>query len=103
MSIAHVSSSSNALIGRERHGGLQTAGASEWLVKTGLGVKNMEIGRTFYQWPGQKICAVDMKPRNISFSLHRSKSLSYDRLCLISPHVPWRYFGVVFYGDAHSS
>ena len=37
----------------------------------GLGVKDMEGGRKFYRWPGQKIAAVNMKPRNISFSLHR--------------------------------
>jgi hypothetical protein len=71
-SIALVSASSNARIGKVRRGtGFHTADSSEWLVKTGLGVKNMRFGRTFYLWPGQRISAVDMKPRNISFSLHR--------------------------------
>ena len=36
-----------------------------------MGVKDIEVGRKFYRWPGQKISAVNMKPRNISFNLHR--------------------------------
>jgi hypothetical protein len=33
------------------------------------------LSRKFYRWPGQKIAAVDMKPRNISFGLHRHTQL----------------------------
>ena len=71
-SIAHVNANSREKIGKVFSGpGLITAESWEVLVKTGLGIKGMRVGRTFFLWPGQKISAVNMKPRNISFNLHR--------------------------------
>lgn len=82
-SIALVNAHSKARIGRELHGtGLKTAQSWEVLVKTGLGVKGMEVGRTFYLWPGQRVSAVNMKPRNISFNLHRQANCSLLMLFL---------------------
>lgn len=63
------------MIGRNLSSGLNVAESLEVLVKTDVGVKDMRVGRTFYAWPGQKVSAVNMKPRNISFNLHR-----HDRL-----------------------
>ncbi len=81
-SIAHVNANSRERIGKVFHSsGLKTAESWEVLVKTGLGVKGIRVGRTFYLWPGQRVSAVNMKPRNISFNLHRQgPMLVYQRL-----------------------
>lgn len=77
-SISLVNANSRERIGKTYSGtGLKTAESWEVLVKTGLGVQGMRIGRTFYLWPGQRISAVDMKPRNISFNLHRQALFSF--------------------------
>ncbi|CAL5221082.1 g3209 [Coccomyxa viridis] len=67
---AHVQSNSTRPIGRERTGTYITARASEYLVKTGAGVKGAKWGRTFWRLVGQNVTVVDMKPRNIAFDLH---------------------------------
>ena len=57
-SIAHVNANSREMIGRNMSTGcLNVAESWEVLVKTGLGVKNMRVGRTFFAWPGQKVAS----------------------------------------------
>ncbi|CAL8462079.1 g1610 [Coccomyxa elongata] len=53
-SSAHVNVNSRERIGRNLSTGLNVAESWEVLVKTGVGVKDMRVGRTFYAWPGQK-------------------------------------------------
>ena len=52
MAHAHVSASSKELIGKHRYGTFIVAEPTEWLVRTGLGVKDCQFGRKFYKWPG---------------------------------------------------
>ena len=41
----------------------------QFLVRTGLGVKSMQVKKTLMQWPLQQVQHVDMTPKNIQFVL----------------------------------
>ena len=43
---------------------------NQYLVKTGLGIKNMSVSRKAIQWPFQKAQFVDMNPKSYHLSLH---------------------------------
>ena len=49
-SIAHLNSDSRQRIGYNCRGIYISASSSEYLVKTGAGVKDMKWGRTFWRW-----------------------------------------------------
>ncbi|BDA45928.1 Flotillin-like protein 2 [Coccomyxa sp. Obi] len=65
-SIAHVNANSREKIGKNFHNsGLKTAESWVVLVKTGVGVTGMRVGRTFFLRPGQKVISKDMVPFDI--------------------------------------
>lgn len=42
----------------------------EYLIKTGLGIKDLRINKKTLLWPFQRITRVDLRPVNYSFTLH---------------------------------
>ena len=48
----------------------KTSRSNEWLVRTGLGVKDIQIGKKFIQWPFQNIDCVNMSPASYKFSVN---------------------------------
>ena len=91
---AVMSSTGTECIGKTKKGyfSFHIAETTEYLVKTGLGIKGISVDRKFFLWPGQKLSSVDLKPRNISFELHSiSKDLvpfSLPTTFTIAPHDP---------------
>jgi hypothetical protein len=47
---------------------------SQFLVKTGLGISDMQIARKTLQWPLQEIRVYNMNPLNYTFHLHNMSS-----------------------------
>ncbi len=48
----------------------KTSRSNEWLVRTGLGVKDIEIGKKYIQWPFQNIDYINMAPISYKFSVN---------------------------------
>lgn len=48
----------------------KTSRSNEWLVRTGLGVKDIQIGKKFVQWPFQNIDYINMAPNSYKFSVN---------------------------------
>lgn len=48
----------------------KTSRSNEWLVRTGLGVKDIQIGKKFIQWPFQNIENVNMIPISYKFKIN---------------------------------
>jgi len=42
----------------------------EYLVRTGLGIKNLQLSKSCFVWPFQKVTRVNLNPRTYEFSLH---------------------------------
>ena len=55
----------------------KTSRSNEWLVKTGLLVENMQIGKKFFQLPFQNIQKIEVTPSN--YSLHIN-SMSKEKM-----------------------
>ena len=55
----------------------KTSRSNEWLVKTGLMVDNMQIGKKFFQLPYQNIQKIEVTPSN--YSLHIN-SMSKEKM-----------------------
>lgn len=47
-----------------------TSRPNEWLVRTGLGINNMEISKKFIKWPFQNIDRIDLAPSSFKFSVN---------------------------------
>jgi NADH/NAD ratio-sensing transcriptional regulator Rex len=45
----------------------KTSRSNEWLVRTGLGIDDIQIGKKFIQWPFQNIESVNMIPVSYRF------------------------------------
>jgi flotillin len=48
----------------------KTSRSNEWLVRTGLGIKDIQIGKKFFQWPFQNIDYINMAPNSYKFSVN---------------------------------
>jgi flotillin len=48
----------------------KTSRSNQWLVRTGLGVGDMEIKKKFVHWPFQNIQTIDMTPASFKFSVN---------------------------------
>jgi flotillin len=48
----------------------KTSKSNEWLVRTGLNVLEMDIGKQFVQWPFQNIQRIDMTPKSFKFAVN---------------------------------
>lgn len=48
----------------------RTSKANEWLVRTGLGIKDIQIGKKFFQWPFQNIAYINMNPVSYKFKIN---------------------------------
>jgi flotillin len=48
----------------------KTSRSNEWLVRTGLGVNDIQIGKKFIQWPFQNIERIDMLPVSYKFTIN---------------------------------
>ena len=48
----------------------KTAKSNEWLVRTGLGIKDMQIGKQYIQWPFQNIEYISLSPQSYKFSVN---------------------------------
>jgi flotillin len=48
----------------------KTSKSNEWLVRTGLNVVEMDIGKQFVQWPFQNIQRIDMTPKSFKFAVN---------------------------------
>jgi flotillin len=55
-------------------GGLATrykiSKSNEWLIKTGLGIKDLQISKTFIQWPFQNIERMTLTPKSYKISIN---------------------------------
>lgn len=48
----------------------KTSKSNEWLVRTGFGVKEIQIGKKFVQWPYQNIDTINMIPISYKFKIN---------------------------------
>lgn len=48
----------------------KTSHSNEWLVRTGIGVADMEISKKFIQWPFQNIQRINMAPQSFKFAVN---------------------------------
>lgn len=48
----------------------KTSRSNEWLVRTGIGISDMEISKKFIQWPFQNIQRINMTPQSYKFSVN---------------------------------
>lgn len=48
----------------------RTSPSNMWLVRTGLGIDDMEIAKRFIQWPFQNIQAIDMTPQSYKLAVN---------------------------------
>jgi flotillin len=48
----------------------KTSRSNEWLVRTGLGIGDIQIGKKFIQWPFQNIDYINMAPNSYKFSVN---------------------------------
>lgn len=48
----------------------RAARPDEYLVKSGMGVKNEIVVKNTFQWPFQRVTVITLAPRNFSFTLH---------------------------------
>ena len=62
----------------------KTSRSNEWLVRTGLGVTDMQIGKKFLQWPFQNIDYINMAPNSYKFSVN---AMSKEKLEFTFPAV----------------
>lgn len=60
------------------------AGASEYLVITGAGVKDIKLGKKAWVFPGQKCARFDISPVNYTFEV---QAMSAEKLAFILPAV----------------
>ncbi len=51
-------------------GRYKTSKSNEWLVRTGLGIKDIQIGKKYVQWPFQNIDYINMAPSSFKFSIN---------------------------------
>jgi flotillin len=48
----------------------KTSRSNEWLVRTGLGVGDMQIAKQFVQWPFQNVQTINMTPQSFKFAVN---------------------------------
>ena len=48
----------------------KTSRSNEWLVRTGIGIKDIQIGKKFIQWPFQNIENINMIPISYKFKIN---------------------------------
>lgn len=48
----------------------KTSKSNEWLVRTGLGITDIQIGKKYVQWPFQNIDYINMAPSSFKFSIN---------------------------------
>uniref|UniRef100_A0A6C0ADD4 Band 7 domain-containing protein n=1 Tax=viral metagenome TaxID=1070528 RepID=A0A6C0ADD4_9ZZZZ len=48
----------------------KTSKSNEWLVRTGLGISDIQIGKKFFKWPFQNIEIIDMSPKSYKFAVN---------------------------------
>jgi flotillin len=48
----------------------RTSRSNQWLVRTGLGVTDIQIGKKYVQWPFQNIDYINMSPSSYKFSVN---------------------------------
>jgi flotillin len=48
----------------------KTSQSYEWLVRTGLGISDMEIGKKFIHWPFQNIQNINLTPMSLKFNVN---------------------------------
>jgi flotillin len=48
----------------------KTSKSHQWLVRTGLGIKDIQISKKFMHWPFQNIQTIDMIPTSYKFSIN---------------------------------
>lgn len=58
--------------------------SNEWLVRTGLGIKDIQIGKKFVKWPFQNIDSISMHPNSYKFLVN---AMSKEKLDFIFPAV----------------
>lgn len=56
----------------------------EYLVRTGLGIKDINISKQGFRWPFQKCKFIDMHPKNYSFNLN---AMSNEKINFILPGI----------------
>ena len=57
---------------------------NQYLVRTGLGIKDIKISKQGFQWPFQKYKFISMEPHNYTFNL---SSMSLEKLEFVLPGV----------------
>lgn len=62
----------------------KVAPPDQYLVRTGLGIKDIAVSKQGFQWPFQKYKFIEMHPRNYNFQLH---SMSNEKIPFILPGV----------------
>jgi len=54
----------------------------EMLVRTGLGIQDMDVTKKGMQWPFQDCTKIDMAPQTYEFELH---NMSREKVCACAP------------------
>lgn len=62
----------------------KTSRSNEWLVRTGLAIEDIQIGKKFVKWPYQNIETINMIPVSYSFQIN---AMSMEKMSFIFPAV----------------
>ena len=63
----------------------RTSHSNQWLVRTGIGVTDMEIAKKFVHWPFQNIQTINMTPQSFKFAVN---AMSREKMEFNFPAVP---------------
>jgi flotillin len=62
----------------------RTSLSNQWLVRTGMGINDIQIGKRFFQWPFQNIQTIDLSPESFKFVI---SAMSKEKMQLDFPAV----------------
>lgn len=67
----------------------KTTKSNEWLIRTGLGIKDIQVSKKFIQWPFQNIEYVNITPRSYNFTIcamsKEKKNFEFPLIFTIGP------------------
>lgn len=61
-----------------------TSLSNQWLVRTGFGIEELQIGKRFFIWPFQNIQRIDLSPESFKFLIH---AMSKEKMTFNFPAV----------------
>ena len=85
----------------------RTSLSNQWLVRTGMGVNDIQIGKRFFQWPFQNIQYIDLSPESFKFTI---SAMSKETPTATAPYKGYIFWlvstsngSILFQLDTHTS